>query len=189
MDVQIKTQNVRLTDHLQEYIENRVSKLDSVNERTTDAKFELRSEHPRSGGEQFVAQFTIAMRGNLLRSEVRNHDQHTAIDQAIDKMKRQIRRYRDRKIRRSRRNAMSLGELAVDQVDGETEDILVEEAAGAVVRTKRFKLQPMDAEEAIEQMELLGHTFFVYFNPDTGQTNVLYRRADGDYGVIEPEIA
>ena len=189
MDVQIKTQNVRLTDHLREYIESRVGKLDSVNERTTDAKFELRSEHPRSGGEQFIAQFTIAMRGNLLRSEVRNHDQHTAIDQSIDKMKRQIRRYRDRKIGRGRRNAMSLGELAVDQVETDEAADAVEEPQGAIVRRKRFALQPMDAEEAVEQMELLGHTFFVYFNPDTGQTNVLYRRADGDYGVIEPEIA
>lgn len=188
MDVQINTKNVRLTDHLQDYIESRVGKLDSVSERTTDVKFELRSEHPRTGGEQFIAQFTIATRGNLLRTEVRNHDQHAAIDQAVDKMKRQIRRYHDRKRDRSRRNAVSLGEMAVDQLDLTTATE-TESVDGAVVRTKRFLLQPMDASEAIEQMELLEHDFFVFFNPDTNQVNVLYKRTDGDYGVIEPDIA
>lgn len=189
MDVQIKTQNVRLTDNLHDYIQNKLSKLDSVNVRTTDAKFELRSERPRSGGEQFIAQFTIATRGNILRSEVRNHDQHTAIDQAIEKMKRQIRRYRDRKVERGRRNGQTLGELALDQVEAAIPEDDTEVETGAVVRTKRFELLPMDTEEAIEQMELLGHSFFVFFNPETGLTNVLYRRTDGDYGVIEPDIA
>lgn len=188
MDVQINTKNVRLTDHLQDYIEGRVGKLDSVNERTTEAKFELRSEHPRTGGEQFIAQFTIATRGNLLRTEVRNHDQHAAIDQAVDKMKRQIRRYHDRKRDRPRRNALSLGEMAAEQLDLTT-DVEVEAVDGAVVRTKRFMLQPMDPTEAIEQMELLEHDFFVFYNPDTSRINVLYRRKDGDYGVIEPDIA
>lgn len=189
MDVQIKAQNVRLTDHLRDYIESRVDKLDSVNERATDAKFELRSERPRSGGEQFIAEFTIALRGNILRTEVRNHDQHTAIDMAVDKMKRQIRRYRDRKIHRSRRGAVGLSALAIDQSELDVATEVPEESDGVVVRTKRFKLQPMDPEEAIEQMELLEHDFFVYYNPDTQQTNVLYRRKDGDYGVIEPDIA
>ncbi len=188
MDVQINTKNVRLTDHLQDYIESRVGKLDRVTERTTDVKFELRSERPRSGGEQFIAQFTIATRGNLLRTEVRNHDQHAAIDQAVDKMKRQIRRYHDRKIDLSRRNAVSLGELAAEQLDVPA-DAGIEAADGAVVRTKRFMIQPMEPAEAVEQMELLEHDFYVFYNPNTSQMNVLYRRKDGDYGVIEPEIA
>jgi putative sigma-54 modulation protein len=189
MDVQIKTQNVRLTDHLREYVETRVSKLEKVHERPTDVKMELRSEHPRSGGEQFIAQFTIAMPGTILRSEVRNHDQHAAIDQAVDKMTRQIRRYRDRKLGKSRRHAPSLAELAIDQAELEASQQDMLESQGSVVRTKRFKLQPMDAEEAIEQLELLGHDFFVYYNPDSSQVNVLYRRQGGDYGLIEPEIA
>lgn len=189
MDVQIKTQNVRLTDHLRDYVENRVSKLERVHERPTDVKMEIRSEKPRSGGEQFIAQFTIAMRGTILRAEVRNHDQHAAIDQAVDKMERQIRRYRDRKIDRTRRRAVGLSELAVEQAELEAAIPIGEDGDGAVVRTKRFALQPMDPEEAIEQLELLGHDFFVYFNPDSNQVNVLYRRKDGDYGVIEPDIA
>jgi putative sigma-54 modulation protein len=188
MDVQIKTQNVRLTDNLREYIEGKVERLERVHERPTDVKLELRSERPRSGGEQFIAQFTIAVRGTILRSEVRNHDQHSAIDQAVDKMERQIRRYRDRKLDRSRRHAVGLSELAVEQAAIEA-DTLAAEDQGAIVRTKRFALQPMDPDEAVEQLELLGHDFFVYFNPDSSQVNVLYRRKDGDYGVIEPEIA
>jgi putative sigma-54 modulation protein len=190
MDVQIKSQNVRMTDHLRDYIESRVSKIERVHERTTDVKFELRSEHPRTGGEQFIAQFTIAMPGTILRSEVRNHDQHAAVDQAVDKMTRQIRRYRDRKLGKSRRNAPSLADLAIDQAEIEASaQEIAEDAGGAVVRSKRFAIQPMDTDEAIEQLELLGHDFFVFYNPETSQTNVLYRRKDGDYGLIEPEIA
>jgi putative sigma-54 modulation protein len=189
MDVQIKTQNVRLTDNLQDYIESRVEKLERVHERATDVKMEIRSEKPRSGGEQFIAEFTIAIPGTILRSEVRNHDQHAAIDQAVDKMARQIRRYRDRKIDRNRRHAVGLSELAIEQAAIESVDGQIEEDAGAIVRTKRFAIQPMDPEEAVEQLELLGHDFFVYFNPDSCQVNVLYRRKDGDYGVIEPDIA
>lgn len=189
MDVQIKSQNVRMTDHLRDYIESRVSKIERVNERPTDVKFELRAERPRSGGEQFIAQFTIAMPGTILRSEVRNHDQHSAVDQAVDKMTRQIRRYRDRKIGKSRRNAVGLADLAIDQAEIEASAQEMLETDGVVVRTKQFKLQPMDTDEAIEQLELLGHDFFVFYNPDTSQMNVLYRRKDGDYGLIEPDIA
>jgi putative sigma-54 modulation protein len=186
MDVQIKTQNVRLTDGQREHIQERVSKLERVHENPTDVKLEVRSVKPRSGGEQFVVQFTIAVPGNILRTEVQNHDLLSAADQAIAKMERQIRRYRDRKIDRGRRGT-SLSQLAIEQNAGAeaTED----ETVGRIVRTKRFDMAPMDTDEAIEQLELLGHDFFVFFNPDTSQVNVVYRRRDGNYGLIEPEIA
>lgn len=186
MEAQINTQNVRLTDGQREHIEERISRLERIQENPTDVKLEIRSVKPRSGGEQFVAQFTIALPGNILRSEVWNHDLLTAVNQTVTKMERQIRRYRDRKIQRGRR-ATSLSQLAIEQ--DATAAAAEAEPVGRIVRTKRFDMAPMGTDEAIEQLELLGHDFFVFFNPDSSQVNVLYRRRDGNYGLIEPEIA
>ncbi|HUG16056.1 MAG TPA: ribosome-associated translation inhibitor RaiA [Thermomicrobiales bacterium] len=194
MDVMIKAHNFKLSDGLREYVEKRVSKLDRVNERITEAKFEIREQPHHSPDERFKAQFTIATRKAILRAEDRSEDAHAAIDIVTDKMARQIRRFHDRKIKRTRRDAVNLGMLAADQ--SETSTALIEEAVletgdvdGVVVRTKRFAVLPMDIAEALEQIELLGHDFFVFYNLDTSQLNVLYRRRGGQFGVLEPELA
>lgn len=193
MDVQIKAKNLRLTDALQEYIQKRTEKLDKIDQKVVDAKFEVRSERNRSGGEQIIAQFTIATKDAILRTEEKNRDVHAAIDLAVQRMERQIRRFRDKRIfnrRRQQQLAAEAGTPAGLTLDGE---LLTEEAeevpSELLVRRKRFKIQPMGTEEAIEQMELLGHDFFVFFDPDEAQINVLYRRRDGRYGVIQPELA
>jgi len=194
MDVQIKSHNLRVSDDLREYIEKRVSKLDRVNERIIEAKFELRQEKSHNPTQRFIAQFTIQTPRAILRAEEKNTDPNAAIDIVTDRMARQIKRYHERKVHRSKRSAVNLGLLAADQSpellppapDEEDEDVPV---SGAVVRTKRFQVQPMDTAEAIEQIELLGHDFFVFHNYETNQINVLYRRRDGQYGVLEPELA
>jgi putative sigma-54 modulation protein len=196
MEVQIKTKNIRLTDPLQEYIQRRLQKLEKVNERVIDATLEVRAERNRTGGEQHVAQLTIATKNTILRAEETNYDLHAAIDLAIDRMTRQIRRFHDKKVFSRRRlkatartlpdEALSLspdGQLSTAGLD-EDDEIPIEN----LVRRKRFKIQPMSEEEAIEQMELLGHDFFVFFNPDLAQINVLYRRRDGQYGLIQPDL-
>ncbi len=194
MDVQIKTKNIRLTDSLEEYIQGRLQKLDKVNENVIDAKLEVRTERNRSGGEQYVAQLTIATKNSILRSEEKNHDLHTAIDLAVDRMARQIRRFHDKKVFSRRRKKAAQTEpvevmpLATDDalgVPAEDDELSIED----LVRRKRFKIQPMNEDEAIEQMELLGHDFFVFFNPDEAQVNILYRRRDGQYGLILPVLA
>jgi putative sigma-54 modulation protein len=194
MELQVKTHNLKLSDEVRGYIEKRVGKLDRINERISEAKFELREEpHHANPNERIIAQFTIATRRAILRAEEKSSDIHAAVDLVTDKMARQIRRFHDRKIHRHRRDAVNLGQLSADLVDGEMEvepeDVIVTSNGVAIVRTKRFPVQPMDTEEAIEQIELLGHDFFVYFNAETSQMNVLYRRKSGDYGVLEPELA
>lgn len=198
MEVQVKTHNLKINDETRAYIDKRVSKLDKVNERIIDAKLELREEPHHNPTQKFVAQFTIATKRAVLRAEERNSDITTVIDLVTDKMARQIHRYHDRRMRRSRRDAIGLGQMAADQIvpellatdptsaefDGEED-----EAEDQVVRTKRFNVLPMDTAEAIEQMELLGHDFFVFYNPDTSRMSVLYRRQDGRFGVLEPELA
>ncbi len=191
MDVQIKAHHLKLTDDLRRYIEKRVSKLDRINERITEAKFELREEPHHHPEQRFIAQFTIATRRAILRAEERNSEPHAAIDKVTDKMARRIRRFHDRKIDRTQREAVNLGLLAAEQLPelapaSPDEEI---EPNGAVVRTKRFKIQPMDVAEAIEQIQLLEHDFFVFHNLETNQLNVLYRRKSGDFGILEPELA
>lgn len=195
MDVQIKTRDLKLTDGLQEYIDARIQKLERVHEPVIDATLELRCEKPRSGGEITIAQFTIQTKKAILRTEEKDHDPHVAIDQSVDRMARQIRRLRDKKIfvPRRRRQAYANQNAAADStaiedpfevLDDEDREIELP----APVRHKRFTVLPMDEAEAIEQMELLGHDFFVFFNPDDGQINVMYRRHDGQYGLIHPEL-
>jgi putative sigma-54 modulation protein len=194
MDVQIKTRDLKMTDGLQEYIDTKLEKLGRVQEPVVDAILELRGEKPRTGGEMTIAQFTIRTNRTILRTEEKDHDPHVAIDQAVDRMERQIRRYRDKKIfvPRRRRRAHANQAMEVDALTAEDPFEALDEEEELETRTaarhKRFTVLPMDESEAIEQMELLGHDFFVFFNPDDGQINVLYRRHDGEYGVIQPEL-
>jgi putative sigma-54 modulation protein len=190
MELQIKTHNMKLDDDLREYIEKRVTKLDRINERIIEAKFELREETHHKPTVRYVGQFTIATARAILRAEEKNADPNTVVDLVTDKMARQIRRFHDRKVHRTKREAVNLGLLAADQSEelqlSDTEDT---EENGTIIRSKRFKVQPMDTEEAVEQMELLGHDFFVFYNLESSQMNVLYRRKDGAFGVLEPELA
>lgn len=190
MDVQIKTHNLKLTDEIRDYVDRRVSKLDRVSENVTDAKFELREEPHHHPTQKYIAQFTIVTKRAILRAEEKNSDIFPVIDIVTDKMARQIRRFHDRKVFKNRRDAVNLGLLAAEQVEANElpPDDEETELAG-IVRTKRFPVQPMDTVEAIEQIELLGHDFYVFFNADTSRMNVLYRRRNGDFGVLEPELA
>jgi putative sigma-54 modulation protein len=187
MNVRIHAHGAKLSSATEAYILDKVDRLEKFNERVVEAKFELRAVHHRTGGEQWVAQFTISTPGSILRSEVREHDQLLAVDRAVDKMRKQIRRFHAKKIDRARRNALPLGQLAVEQGD---EDALIgaDGDVRPVVKTKTFEFLAMDAEEAIEQMELLEHDFFVFRDADNGATNVLYRRNDGAYGLIKPDL-
>ena len=189
MDLQIKTRNIPLTDNLRAYIEQRTDRLDRLGEDVVDATMELRAETPRSGGEQTVAQLTIVTRSAILRAEETNHDLHRAIDLAVDRMERRITRFRDKQVFNRRRRKMALSDAPVVEPSGDAVDADADERPTIAVRRKRFPILPMDESEAIEQMELLGHDFFVFFNSEDEQINVLYRRKDGRYGIIQPELA
>jgi len=192
MQLQIKTHSMKLDDGLREYIEKRVAKLDRIDERVTEAKFELREQAHHNPTVRYVGQFTIVTPRGILRVEEKNADPNTVVDLVTDKMARQIRRFHDRKVNRAKRASTSLGVLAADQSDtlGAADEVEPDiETSGAIIRSKRFPVLPMNSEEAAEQMELLGHDFFVFFNPESSQMNVLYRRKDGALGLLEPELA
>ena len=178
MQLIIQGKNIEVTDRLQEYIEKKVGKLDRYLPTITEARMELSVEGAKSAKDRQVAQLTVRSKGTLLRAEERTADMFTSIDAIVDKMYRQIVRYKGKRYGRGR----GPGEIPpVEEFE--------EEGLPRIVRTKRFQVAPMDEEEAVEQMELLGHDFFVFFNVNTNEVNVIYRRKDGNYGLIEPELA
>ncbi len=178
MQVIVQGKNLHVTDRLRDYVEKKVGKLDRYLTAISEVRMELSTEKTRSYGDRQVAQLTVRAGGAILRAEERSGDIFTAVDMVMDKIKRQIDRYK-RKRRDRARSA---------QAQMPVEPVAEEEEEGRIVRTKRFRIAPMDPEEAIEQMELLGHDFFVFYNATEGQVNVIYRRRDGNYGLIQPEV-
>ncbi|HEX5506646.1 MAG TPA: ribosome-associated translation inhibitor RaiA [Thermomicrobiales bacterium] len=194
MEVQIKARDLKVSPSLHAFIVERTSKLDRFLDRVDEAKLELNHEHPRTGGERVKAQLTIARGRAILRAEEQNADVRRAVDLVVDKMCRRIQRYHGKRVDR-KRGAPTEQEALAEQALAETAELDVnagdEEAdewadGYQVVRTKRFPLKPMSSTEAIDQMELLGHDFYVFLNADDNQVNVLYRRKSGDYGLIQP---
>lgn len=127
---------------------------------------------------------TVKLPKRILRAEVTRDDMNSAIDEVVDVLESQMTRYKRRLIDKTRQDAGFAEELrAFEDVDEEFE----EEGALRITRTKRFTVKPMDAEEAVMQMEMLGHSFFVFRNAHNDEVNVVYKRKDGTYGLIDPE--
>jgi putative sigma-54 modulation protein len=183
MELTIKGKGVEVTDRLQDYVEKKIGKLDRYLPTIGEAWVELSVEGTKAAQDRQVCQVTVRANGTILRAEERSEDMFTSIDTVLDKMYRQIARYKGK-----RQNRWRGAGAAVEPVPLEIEEE-AEEDTNRIVRFKRFQMAPMNPEEAVEQMELLGHDFFVFFNADEGQINVLYRRKDGNYGVIQPELA
>jgi len=186
VEVDIFSRNMEVTDHIKDYVGKRVSKLDRYLGGIDEARVDLAYvKSARSASDRQVAQITIRGRGFILRSEERGDDIFTAFDTALDKMQRRIERYKGKR-NHGRGDGRSTADVAPVPVTEEEP----EEEAPVIVRRKRFPLVPMDENEALEQMSLLGHeSFFVFYNANSSQVNILYRRRDGTYGLIEPEIA
>ncbi len=185
MELTVHGQNMEVTDRLRNYVEKKVARLDRYMPNLNTVRVDLTTENTRSAVERQVAQITIRDdRGTILRAEERNSDIFAAIDSVIDKLYRQIERYRGKKKKKYRgmQEDLNLGEpLPLEDADLDDEEL-------SIVRTKRFVLHPMSPDEAIDQMELLGHDFFVFFNAEEEAINILYRRHDGNFGLLQPEF-
>ncbi|NIV32525.1 MAG: ribosome-associated translation inhibitor RaiA [Anaerolineae bacterium] len=186
MELSIKGKNVEVTDRLNDYVEQKIGKLDRYLPTISEVWVELSTEGARAAQDRQVCQVTVRANGTILRAEERSDDMFTSIDAVLDKMYRQIARYKGKRKNRWRGAALPIEPLPLE-VEEELEESLDEEDS-RIVRTKRFRMAPMSSEEAVEQMELLGHDFFVFYDADEGQINVLYRRKDGDYGLLQPEL-
>jgi len=185
LEVEIYGRNIEITDQIEEYVTKKVSKLDRYLNGIEEARVDLAfSKSARSAADRQVAQITIRGRGFILRSEERADDIFAAIDTATNKMQRRIERFKGKRFR-GRGDGKSAAEVVPIEDEDESDELKVQ-----IVRRKHFTVSPMDEDEAMNQMSLLGHEdFFVFFNVNTNGINILYKRRDGTYGLIEPEIA
>jgi len=178
MELQITGKNIELTPTLHHFIEHKLGKLGRHLPNIVDYKVEISEEKTRSPQQHFVVQVTLDSNGTLLRGVERGEDLLTAINKVAAVMNRQIEHYKGKLYEKGRGSSFARSEF-------------IEEAAQPprrVVKVKRFAVKPMSVAEAIDQMELLGHDFFLFFNADNEELNLLYRRKDGNYGLIEPEL-
>jgi len=183
--IDIYGRNMEVTERIQDYVTLKVTKLDRFLPGIEEARVDLAFiKSARSAADRQVAQITVRGKGFILRSEERADDIYNAVDTALDKMQRRIERYKGKRFR-GRGDGKSAAEVALVTPEEESDEL-----GPVIVRRKRFQLSPMNELEALEQMLLLGHEeFFVFYNASTSKINVLYRRRDGTYGLIEPEIA
>ncbi len=182
MQVNITGKNLEVTDSLRQYIEKKIGRLDRYLPNINDARVELSVENTRAAEDRQVAQVTLRTKQAMLRAEEHSADMFASIDAVRDKIQRQIEHSRGK--RWSKRAAPAEGVL----VTAETAEEEAVEEPSRITRVKRFAMVPMDEEEAVDQMELLGHDFYVFFNVNQNQINVVYRRRTGDFGLIQPEV-
>ena len=183
--IETVTRNMRLTDNVREYVEKKASKLERHLQEIEEVRVELSHiKSARSAQDRQVAQITVHGKGFILRTEERAEDIHAAFDAALDKMQRQVDRYKGKHYR-----GRGDGRSAADVVEEELPMDDTGELLPLIGRRKKFIVLPMTEDEAVEQMRLLGHdNFFVFFNAEQNSIQVLYRRRNGTYGLIEPVI-
>ena len=180
MRLQVKGKNVEVSDSIRRYAEDKLRKLDRQLHELTQVELELCVEKNPSIAANQVAEATIWTKGPTLRAREASEDMKASIDQLTEKLLRQVEHARGkRRGRQVRDNGIPPGGSMSIPADEE-------EAGPRIVRTKQFSVKPMSAEEAALQLELIGHDFFVFRSDESGEINVLYRRRDGGYGLIEP---
>lgn len=182
MNLTVHGKNVSVSDRVQEYVEKKVERLDKYLPQIREARAELVRSETRTASDRYTAQLTIWTGRQILRAEESSEDLFASIDAIADKMYRQIERFKGRRFQNRRREAAAAAaavDLAATQIP---------EEPAQIVRTKQFVAQPMSPDEAVEQMELLGHDFFVFYNVDTSSLNVVYARRDGRFGLLQPRV-
>jgi putative sigma-54 modulation protein len=186
LEVEIYGKNLEITERIKTYVTKKVSKLDHYLPGIEEARVDLAYEKAaRSAADRQVAQITVRGKGFILRAEERADDIFAAIDTALDKVQRRIERFKGKHYR-GRGDGRSAAEVTLTET---AEEETTGDLGPVIARRKHFVLSPMDEFEALEQMDLLGHeNFFVFYNANTNSVNVLYKRHDGTYGLIEPQV-
>jgi len=194
VDLTITANNTTLTDAIKKYAEKRLSILDRRFRDPVPVFLLIRKEQTRKEDERYIAEVTIRMKRGVIRGETRGDTPYTAIDNVSDTITRQISRYKTRYSTKSRKDAAGgLGLAVAEQLAQTAADDAMDEndvqtlAHGRLVRTKRHAMALESVEDAAEQMELLGHNFYVFRNKENGEINVVYQRHDDDYGLIVPK--
>jgi ribosome hibernation promoting factor len=180
VQLHVKGKNVEVTPAIHDYAERKLGKLAPQLADPTHVELELAVEKNPSIADNHVAEATIWTKGPVLRAREASGDMKASIDLLVDKLERQVKRYRQkRRHEHERHHERANGAVPAAVPIPSEEEVMI-------VKTKQFVLNAMSPEEAVEQLELIGHDFFVFRSDESGEINVVYRRRDGDYGVIEP---
>lgn len=187
MKIQLRGDRLQVTPALQEYVEKKIGRLEKYFDSPPNQKVQVTLSVLK---EVHTVEVTMPVGGMVIRAEERSHDMYASIDLVTDKLEKQIDKHKTKINRRFREQVPQAslfqdhGALAVAPFVDDDED----EEEDRIVRVKRFAMKPMPVEEAVLQMDLLGHDFFVFSNAETEEVNVVYKRKDGNYGLIEPEF-
>lgn len=181
MNYNIRGENIEVTPAIREHVEKKISKMERYFTETPNANVHVNLKTYNNNNAK--VEVTIPMKNLVLRAEERNQDLYAAVDLITDKLERQIRKHKTKVNRKFREKGDPQDYFSIltenpQEVEEENDDM-------QIVRTKQFDLKPMDSEEAILQMNLLGHDFFIYTDAETDNTNIVYKRSDGKYGLIE----
>ena len=180
MQFQVKGRNLEVSDAIRSYAEQKLAKLDrQLNDPRVE--LELAVERNPSIAANNVAEATIWTHGPVLRAREASSDMRASIDQLVEKLERQVKRYRTQG--KARRRKAARANESTDDVF----PVVADEAEPLIVKTKQFTVNPITPEDAVFQLELIGHDFFVFRSADSGEVNVVYRRRDGNFGLIEPQ--
>jgi putative sigma-54 modulation protein len=188
MEIIFRGQHLTVSDHFRKYAGDHLNKLTRYLPVADHAIVDIRREAKGDQG-RYVVQVTISANGTYLRAEERSFELEAAVDQAADTLSRQVKRFKETKLLRSERRVGKEERLPLPADEPPREPLPpdAEVVMGRVVRIKRFPMEPMTEAEAIEQMELLGHKFFLFHDADRDTLAVLYRREDGAYGMLLPD--
>lgn len=181
MNVRVHTRHVSISDGFRQTVERKVGNASRIFDSVSVVDVELSEErNPRLAPEKCRVEITAGAVGNTVRVESASDTMENALDMAVDRFEKQLKKLKDRLVSRSRSRSRKTGPTP------ETPEVVDFDDDLEIVRTKQFVMKPMTAEEAVLQLELLGHNFFLFNNVDTDLTSVVYRRRDGAYGLIEP---
>ncbi|MCX6040060.1 MAG: ribosome-associated translation inhibitor RaiA [Caldilinea sp.] len=186
MKVMVNGRNLEITEYMREYVSKKVDRLERYLPQISEIRADLNQNMTRSADDRFTAQITIWANGQILRAEEATSDIFASVDATIDKISSQIRRFKGRRFENKRRAAHAGARDLEPMFELPSTEPSETEEPGYIIRRKQFLVEPMGEEEALEQMELLGHDFYVFFNPQTNGVNVIYRRRDGNYGLLIP---
>jgi putative sigma-54 modulation protein len=192
MDMIVKGRHMEVRPDVRAYAEEKIGKVAKIlNSMVLEVEVELYHERNRSIEKNMVAEATIFMKhpGPVIRARESASDMKAAIDMVSGKLERQSMKLKGKLDRKKSAKGSGLAEAAALEVEFEVPEEEEEEEAAGIVKTKSMELKPMDPEEAILQLEMLGHDFFVFTSAETDLVNVLYKRRDGDYGLIVPKLA
>jgi len=181
MEIIVKGRHIEVTGALRAYAEEKIGRITKYFDQIQKIEIEFNDEKNPSIVNSKTVEVTVFPKGPILRAKESSADMYASIDMVVDKLERRVKRFKNKSYKNAK-SAPGLGELAASFIEAAEEEF----EGPRIVKVKQIAVKPMDPEEATMQMELLGHDFFVFTNADTDEVNVVYKRRDNNYGLIEP---